>query len=386
MNEKRGRVLFISPQPFFEWRGTPIRIRFNLMALVELGYEVDLLTFPVGQDLDLAGVRIIRIPNVLRVKQVSIGPSLPKAAFDVLLLVWAVFLSLRRRYTFIHGIEEGGAIGVFAAFLSRCPLVFEKHSDPASYRGSAVKNVILWFYDRVERFTARYAASVIATGPGLVDQVKRLARRERVHHIFDIPSSLTEASEEGVARVREELTGGEGRVLLTYVGSFAVYQGVDLMFDSIPAVLERHPEATFIIIGGSEENIALKKKWLQERGISGAVRFLGSVAPDKLPDYLAASDVLLSPRLQGVNTPLKLLDYLKSRRVVIATDTEANRLILNDKVALIVDANKEAFAEGLCKLTQDAEMRERLGQAGRRLIDERYNYENFKARLAERYS
>jgi hypothetical protein len=36
-------------------------------------------------------------------------------------------------------------------------------------------------------------------------------------------------------------------------------------------------------------------------------------------------------------------------------------------------------------LTQDAELRERLGQAGRRLIDERYNYENFKARLAERY-
>lgn len=119
MAEKKKRVLFISPQPFFEWRGTPIRIRYDLMALVDLGYDVDLLTFPVGQNLDIPGVRIIRIPNLVRAKQISIGPSEPKAALDVLLLAWAVCLSLRHRYAYIHGLEEGGAIGVLAAFLSR---------------------------------------------------------------------------------------------------------------------------------------------------------------------------------------------------------------------------------------------------------------------------
>jgi glycosyltransferase involved in cell wall biosynthesis len=355
------------------------------MALVDLGYQVDLLTFPVGRNVDIPGVRIIRIPNLFRAKNISIGPSAAKAALDVILLLWAVCLSLRHRYTFIHGVEEGGAIGVIAAFLSRCALIFEKHSDPASYKGKALKNTVLWVYDRVERITARYACSVIATGPGLVDQVRRLAGRERVHHIFDIPSSLVEPTEEGVARVRAELTAGQDRVVMTYVGSFAVYQGVDLMFESMPAVLKRHAEVLFVIIGGSDENIALKKQWLKERGLEGAVQFLGGVEPDRLPAYLAASDVLLSPRLQGVNTPLKLLDYLKSRHAVIATDTEANRLILSSETALIVDANSEAFAEGLCRLAADPELRRRLGEAGRHLIDETYNYEQFKLRLSECY-
>ena len=46
----RPRVLFVSPQPFFEWRGSPIRVKFNTMALDQLGYDVDLLTLPIGAD------------------------------------------------------------------------------------------------------------------------------------------------------------------------------------------------------------------------------------------------------------------------------------------------------------------------------------------------
>ena len=49
------RVLLISPQPFFQWRGSPLRVRFNAQALAELGYDVDLLVMPVGDDLALPG-------------------------------------------------------------------------------------------------------------------------------------------------------------------------------------------------------------------------------------------------------------------------------------------------------------------------------------------
>ena len=57
------RVLLISPQPFFQWRGSPLRVRFNAQALAELGYDVDLLVMPVGDDLALPGVTIHRAPN-----------------------------------------------------------------------------------------------------------------------------------------------------------------------------------------------------------------------------------------------------------------------------------------------------------------------------------
>ena len=53
-------------------------------------------------------------------------------------------------------------------------------------------------------------------------------------------------------------------------------------------------------------------------------------AAHELADYLAAADILLSPRLGSVNTPLKLLDYLKAGRAIVATATAANRMVVGE--------------------------------------------------------
>ena len=111
--------------------------------------------------------------------------------------------------------------------------------------------------------------------------------------------------------------------------------------------------------------------------------FVGKVPPDELPCWLAASDIVLSPRIAGVNTPLKLLDYLKVGRAIVATDHEANRLILDEKTALLVPIDSEAFAEGVASLAADRARREEIGSRGRRLVDETYNFGVFRAGLAK---
>ena len=379
-----NRVLLISSQPFFQWRGTPIRVSFNVRCLAELGFEVDLLTLPVGQDLDIAGVRVIRAPKLPFVKNIPIGPSPIKAVFDGILFFMALGLSMRHRYRVIHGIEDAAAVGAVVAALTGSRLIFEKHSDPASYRKGWLRNAVMWAYARVERFTARRADAVIATGPGLAEQVKSRFPGKPVHHIFDIPSSLCEADGEKRDQVRRELQSSEAEKLITYVGSFAVYQGVDLMFDAILAVVETEPLARFVIIGGTETEIAARRAALPGRA-KAAVTFAGKIPPDELPNVLAASDILLSPRLAGINTPLKLLDYLKAGKAIVATDTEANRLILDDTMAVLVDPNPTAFADGIRQLLADDAKRTRLGEQGRRLTRERYNFDEFKKRLDRCY-
>ena len=102
MTENRGRVLLISPQPFFQWRGSPIRVGFNALALAEIGFQTDLLTLPVGEKKDIPGVRIIRVPNPFRLRNIPIGPSFGKMFFDLLLLATGLWLSIRKKYDFIH--------------------------------------------------------------------------------------------------------------------------------------------------------------------------------------------------------------------------------------------------------------------------------------------
>jgi hypothetical protein len=72
------KILMLAPQPFYSDRGTPMNIRLLVQVLGEAGYHVDLLVFPTGRDVELRNVKIIRLPNILRVHQIPAGPSLTK--------------------------------------------------------------------------------------------------------------------------------------------------------------------------------------------------------------------------------------------------------------------------------------------------------------------
>lgn len=379
------RILFIAPQPFFQWRGSPIRVAFDVQALAELGHEVDLLTLPVGEPRAIPGVRVIRVGNPLRVRNIPIGPSAGKAFFDLLLLLRGLRLARRNRYQAIHAIEDAGIVGLLISRRIGARLIFEKHSDPASHKKGRLRAIVLSLYGIVERFTMRHADAIIGTGPGLVDQARRVAPATPVHHIFDIPSSLAEAAPEDVEHIRRQLQENDAELIITYVGSFAVYQGIELMFSSIPLVVRANKRARFVVIGGSEAEIAERKAQMISEGVAHAVTFVGKVPPDELPNYLAASDLLLSPRIAGTNTPLKLLDYLKAGGAIVATDTAANRLLVDDTVALLTPPDASAYAAGMLALLADPDRRRAMGTRGQDLIRERFNFEGFRLRIGRCY-
>ena len=141
----------------------------------------------------------------------------------------------------------------------------------------------------------------------------------------------------------------------------------------------------FAVIGGSSEQVAKRQTELMDAGLADRVFFPGHIHPDELPHTLAAADILLSPRIAGGNTPLKLLDYLKTGRAIVACDNPANRLILDETNARLVAPDPDAFAAGIAALAADGPLRERLGAAGHRLYLSTYNYRRYRQRLCDAY-
>jgi glycosyltransferase involved in cell wall biosynthesis len=377
----RPRLLFMTSVPFFQWRGSSIRVGFDVQALAEVGYEVDLLTLPIGETRNIPGVTVHRVANPFRVKNIPIGPSLHKLIFDVLILFKALGMAIRHPYSVVHAVEEVGAVGLLVGRLTGARVVFEKHSDPASHKDKALRNIVLSLYRWVESLVIRSADVVIGTGEGLVEQAIAVAPKQRVHHIFDIPSSLIEADAAGVKIINTSIRKEHNEVIALYVGSFAVYQGIDLMFESLHIALRSHPQLRLVVIGGTQKEIAERTVWLDQKGMKEAVRFVGFVTPDSLPNYISAADFLLSPRSSGINTPLKLLDYLKAGRAILATDNVANRRIIDERVAVLKEANPVSFAGGMVELANNVNQRRRLGREGRKLVDKMYNFIQFKRLL-----
>lgn len=382
MTSRKQRVLFLAPQPFFVWRGSPIRVAFDVRALAENGYDVDLLTLPIGEDRDIPGVRILRVPKIPGLGNVPIGPSPAKLLYDVLIALYGFCLILRRRYHVIHGVEDAGIIAVVLARLCGAAAVFEKHSDPKSHAAGTIKNLVLAAYTRVESLTICLTDAVIGTGRTLVAQVHIKRPLKRAYHIFDLPSSIVEPDDARAAEIRAKLCRTPGETLALYVGSFAVYQGIDLLFESAVLAFAKQSSLRLIIIGGSEAERAQRRAWLAERGCEDRVTFAGFIAPDELPHHLRAADILLSPRTSGVNSPLKMLDYLKAGRAIVATDIAANRELVDEQTAELVAPTPEGFAAGIAKLAADPAHREALATRGRCLIDETYNLPEFRRRLA----
>ena len=81
----------------------------------------------------------------------------------------------------------------------------------------------------------------LITGPALVSQVRVAAPAQRVHSIFSLPSSVARPVPAAVQGLRRELLRSGEEFLITYVGSFAAYQGLDLLFAAIPLVVRRCP-------------------------------------------------------------------------------------------------------------------------------------------------
>ncbi len=383
----RRRILLISPQPFFQWRGSPLRVRFDAQALAESGYAVDLLTMPVGDPFPIEGVTHHRAANIIRAKNLPIGPSPAKAILDLAIAKRAFSLARRNAYAAIHGIEDAGPIAALVARRHHVPFVFEKHSDPASYKkGGLVKSAVMALYRRVERFSLTRASMIIATGPALADQARAANPDVPVHAISDIPSSLAEPDPADSAAIRASWNLPADAVIAIYVGSFATYQGLDLLFDAIPRAVAASPNLYFAVIGGSPDQIRDRTAQMAAAGCAPHVIFPDRVHPDRLPSTLAAADIALSPRIHGDNTPLKLLDYFKAARPIVACDNPANRLIVGDTAAALAAPTPEAFADALSALAADPARRASIAAAGHALYLSRYNYATFRASLAAAYA
>ena len=120
------------------------------------------------------------------------------------------------------------------------------------------------------------------------------------------------------------------------------------------------------------------KKEVEQSSCGGRLVQIDRIDPEEVPDFLLACDVLVSPRLHGSNSPLKVLDYLRSGRCILATDTAANRLVLDAQVALLTEPSAEGLEQGIVKLAADADLRAKLGRNGRILFEKRFGFDRFR--------
>jgi glycosyltransferase involved in cell wall biosynthesis len=381
------RILMIAPEPFFEPRGTPFSQFHRIRALTELGHQVDLVTYPFGQDVSIRGLRVFRGLRPPFLKDVKIGPSFAKIPLDALLTLSVLRRALSERYDAVHSHEEGGLIGIVLAALLRIPHLYDMHSSLpqqltnfAFSRSRLVRRLFLG----IERLIIRHSRVVIVICPSLEDTVREIDPTARTVLIENAPGSAgDEATAEQAAAVRRTLGLAPATPVVLYTGTFEAYQGLELLFDAMAHVHRAHPAARLVLAGGQPDQVARARDQAQAAGIEDVTLFAGERPAPEIPAYLRASDVLVSPRSRGTNTPLKIYQYLRSGKPIVATRLLTHTQVLGDQTAILTGTSAREFADGILAALDDPARAEGVGRRARELADGKYSYAAYLERTRQ---
>jgi glycosyltransferase involved in cell wall biosynthesis len=376
-------ILMIAPEPFFEPRGTPFSEYHRIRALLELGHTVDLVTYPFGEDVSLPGLRVFRCLRPPFVRRVRIGPSAAKVPLDLALTASALRRALATRYDAVHSHEEGAAIGIVIAALLGVPHLYDMHSSlpqQLSNFGYTRSRMLRWIFRRFERHAVRRSRVVIVICPALQRLVHEIAPGADPVLIENAPGAGELTAAAAGAGIRRELGLAADTPLVVYTGTFEAYQGLDLLFDAMALVVEQRSDARLLLAGGTPEQIVAARSRVNACGLGGHVVFAGERPAGEIPAFLDAADVLVSPRSRGTNTPLKIYQYLRAGRAIVATRLLTHTQVLDDGVAILTEPTPEAFAGGVLRALNDPAAAAQIGQRAAALAATKYSYDAYLAR------
>ena len=175
-------------------------------------------------------------------------------------------------------------------------------------------------------------------------------------------------------------------VVFMYVGNLEVYQGIDLLLESFALHHRARSSDRLVIIGGVPGDVVRYRAKAERLGLSAVVDFRGHQPVSRMAEFFAEADVLVSPRIKGTNTPMKIYSYLDAEKPVLATNLFTHTQVLTPDVAVLADPKPAAFAEGFLRLSDSPETRRELAAKGKLLMSTTYSMGAFKKSVSDMYS
>ncbi len=173
--------------------------------------------------------------------------------------------------------------------------------------------------------------------------------------------------------------GLSDKTVIGFIGSFYAYEGLDLLLDALPRLLQERSDVRVLLVGGGPQEAALKAQ-AERLGLARHVVFTGRVPHSDVKRYYDLVDVLAYPRhsmrLTELVTPLKPLEAMAQGRLFIASDVGGHReLVVHKKTGWLFKAGDAgALAEAALALLGQRDQWPALRAAGRHYVESERNW------------
>ena len=297
-----------------------------------------------------------------------------------------------------HSPALNGIAAIKAAQKYNIPLVYECRAfweDAAVDHGTTTENSLRYSVTKwLETYVFKNASAITTICEGLRNDI--ISRGISSEKITVIPNAVNiEKFTYGVKPNQELRTklNLQDKIVLGFIGSFYAYEGLPLLLEALPKIIEKQPQTRLLLVGGGSQEAFIKQKTI-ELGLENYVIFTGRVPHHLVQDYYNQVDIFVYPRLPmrltELVTPLKPLEAMAQGRLVVASDVGGHKeLIRDNETGRLFKANDAVdLAQTVLDLLSQQNHWDKLRKAGRLYVEQERNwtksvgyYQNVYAKL-----
>ncbi|MEO0986352.1 MAG: glycosyltransferase [Cyanobacteria bacterium J06639_14] len=169
---------------------------------------------------------------------------------------------------------------------------------------------------------------------------------------------------------------------LLYVGRLAAMKGLPVLFEALSQLRQRYPDLQLTVVGDGQERPEIEAS-AQQLGLDKMVDFVGYKSQADVRAYLQQTDIFILPSFaEGV--PVVLMEAMAAAVPVLTTRIAGVPELVEHGQSgwLVPPGDQQTLAESLAMLVDDADLRKRLGEAGRAKVAADFNVETEVKKLA----
>ena len=283
-----------------------------------------------------------------------------------------------------HSPVLNGLAALLVAQWYSLPVVYECRAfweDAAVDHGTSRQGGLRYRVTRaLETYTFKRAQAVTTICEGLRRDI--VARGVPAEKVTVIPNAVDiqrfQMAGTPDSEFRREL-GLVGKTVLGFIGSFYAYEGLPLLLEAMPRILQERPEAVLLLVGGGPQESNLKD--LANRlQLSSNVIFTGRVPHVKVQRYYDQVEIFVYPRysmrLTEIVTPLKPLEAMAQGRLVVASDVGGHKELIEDRRNgwLFKADDADDLARTVLELLAKPEIWPEIKLAGRQFVESERNW------------
>ncbi|MFN0171055.1 MAG: glycosyltransferase family 4 protein [Bryobacteraceae bacterium] len=292
---------------------------------------------------------------------------------------WWIFL--RHGFDVIQGCNPPDNI-VFVALpfkLFGVKYIFDHHDAcPELYIAKGGQNgilykALLWF----EKLTYRFSDILIVTNESYKELAIQRGRRngDDVFIVRNGPNPDTFIAVPPNPKLKKG-----GQYLVGYVGCMNYQDGLDILVDVAEYIKDiGRTDVKFICVGGGAELPRLRKM-AENKGLAETVTFTGRVPDGQLLEALSTSDVCVNPdrpcEMNDISTMIKIMEYMALGKPIVQFESKEGRFSAQEAALYVDKVNPIAsFAGNILWLLDRPEERKRMGEFGRRRVENQLAWE-----------